>query len=261
MRLMSYNILCGGIDRALGTSRLDEILRLVKIMQPDILALQEANGFHRDGLMAKVSGEIQLPHTALSIGSLYQDGDLYHTALFSRCPLLNAHMFPDGDFQSAALSVETDTPLGRVSLCNLHLHAYCEDERLRELGQILEHQNSFDRQIIIGDFNALSRLDKDIYPDDPKFELRFDVTDRLTGDFVDLIHQSIGESRCTYPTDIPADCDELTPARIDYVFASSKIAQRVKSAGVIDHPIASKASDHFPLLVEFENDMIPESPS
>ena len=44
MRVMTYNILCGGLPiPGGGKDRLDDIIEVIEKCKPDVLALQEAN--------------------------------------------------------------------------------------------------------------------------------------------------------------------------------------------------------------------------
>ena len=48
MRLMTYNILTGGIDDD-GSSRLEGVAEVVQRVQPDLLVLNECNELEREG--------------------------------------------------------------------------------------------------------------------------------------------------------------------------------------------------------------------
>jgi endonuclease/exonuclease/phosphatase family metal-dependent hydrolase len=72
----------------------------------------------------------------------------------------------------------------------------------------------------------------------------------LTQGFVDLGASSVGP---TYPTRIERKQKESdVSVRLDYMFATSNLASRCRSIRVIDEPPAHEASDHLPLLAEFD---------
>jgi len=152
MKIMTSNILEGGIDDK--GSRIEYIIDVIKEVNPDFLALQEANNFDKNNneLLKRVSNEIKLPHYTLSQGALYDDQRRYHVVSLSRYPMREERTFQDPLFQSAALSVVIDSPLGELSLCNVHLHAHSEDERLKELAVILKYQSKHKNHIILGLF-------------------------------------------------------------------------------------------------------------
>ena len=98
---------------------------------------------------------------------------------FSRYRITNTRCLQNG-FQTGALIVDlTDTPMGTISVCNVHIHSYEEDKRLPEIQQVLSYEHNCDHQIILGDFNAISITDP--YPSvtAPEFERRFEVTDKI----------------------------------------------------------------------------------
>ncbi|MEQ8665489.1 MAG: endonuclease/exonuclease/phosphatase family protein [Rhodospirillales bacterium] len=252
---MSYNILCGGDGRFGGPSRLDHICAVLQESAPDIVALQEANGFENGGIRQKVSKSLGLGHTAMAEGAVYTDGGRYHTAILSRYPLRDADTFPGRAFQSAALSAIVDTPSGLLQVCSLHLHAYSEDERLSEIGHILDHLGDHPDRVMLGDFNALARSDEARYAGlagNAEFDVRFEVIDRMTETHVDVFRRLSEMPPPTYPSGLVADHSCVISRRIDYVFATPSFAQRATSAVTIDSPLARRASDHLPLLVCFE---------
>lgn len=72
MKLMTFNILNGGIDE--NGSRLGLIKKVIKDASPDFLALQEATNFEKDNykLLRQVSRDAGLQYYALSHMSGYK---------------------------------------------------------------------------------------------------------------------------------------------------------------------------------------------
>ena len=247
MKLITYNILCGGRTIANSPDRRDDILKLIKQHSPDVVALQEANLFDQDGMLQRVSSELSLPFYALSQGALYENNQRYHVVTFSRYPIISTHDFPDGDFQSAALSVLLETETGPVSVCNVHLHSYVEEKRMQELDSILKYQSQFQDRIILGDFNAISRVDG--YTSAvTEFNLIYDVTDQMRIEHIDLFAQKTKKPAPSYPTQGVSDHSYSESRRIDYMFASRDLSKRLTSAVVDTSNLAHQASDHFPLI-------------
>jgi len=251
MKVMTYNILCGGLPHVNGTDRRKDILRLAEEHAPDVLALQEANGFDEEGVLETYSKALSLPHYALSRGALYEGHERYHVVIFSRYPISHIHEFAEGTFQSAALSVRLESPLGQFSLCAAHLHAYSETERIEELDYILAYQDKFEDQLILGDLNAISRSDG-YAADDSEFELKYEVTDQLNQKLVDVFAKTPETKVPTFPSKIASDNTCKLPRRIDYMFASQSLSERVASARVVTSDLARRCSDHFPLIAGFE---------
>ena len=214
-----------------------------------MVALQEANLFDQDDILQRVSSELSLPFYVLTQGALYEDNQRYHVVTFSRYPIISTHDFPDGNFQSAALSILLKTETGPISICNVHLHSYVEEKRMQELGSILKYQSQFQDQIILGDFNAISRVDE--YSSNvTEFELKYDVTDRMNIEHIDLFAQGTEKPVPSYPTQGISDHSYLESRRLDYMFASLDLGRRLTSAVVDTSNLAHQASDHFPLIAE-----------
>ncbi len=253
MKIMTYNILEGGIDNK--GSRIEHIIDVIKEVNPDFLALQEANNFDKNDseLLKRVSNETNLPHYTLSQGALHGDGERYHVVSLSRYPLREEHTFPESSFQSAALSLVIDSSLGEISLCNVHLHASSEDERLKELAVILKYQSRNKNNIILGDFNAISRSDHyaDLSAEEfTHYDLtRFDVTDMLNRSYVDVISNLNVSESSTHPTvGVPHPISK-SPIRIDYMFITQSLFSNIKSGAVIKTKTSDVASDHYPTVV------------
>lgn len=251
MRVMSYNILCGGQAHVNGTDRLADILTVATSAAPDILALQEANHFDRPEVADRFAKALGLPFHALSVARAYEDGERYHVAVFTRYHIVMDHNFSENRFQSAAQSLMLDTPLGRISLVNLHLHASNEAKRLQEITTVLAYQKQFPCQIVLGDFNAVSR--KDPYPPgQSEFEPLTLVTDKMSGRLTDLFGDVPGGPHWTHPSRAVADHDRKVPRRIDYIYASPDLAARAANPSVLRTKATHRASDHFPIIVDFD---------
>jgi len=251
MRVMSYNILCGGQAHVNGTDRLAEILTLAASAAPDILALQEANHFDQPDLADRFAKALNLPHHAVAKAHPYTDGERYHVAVFSRYPIEQVHRFSPDQFQTAAISLLLNAPLGLISLANLHLHASLESSRLREIQTVLDFQRQFSRQILLGDFNAISRDDP--YPSgQTEFEMLTLVTDEVSKRLSDLFADAPGEPHWSHPSRARADHQRTVPRRIDYIYASADLAAHAKNPTVLRNETAHLASDHFPIFVDFD---------
>jgi len=255
MKIMTFNIWEGGID-VVG-SRTDFIVDVIKEANPDFLALQEANNFDKDSdaLLKKISKDIALPYYALSKGT-FRDygkdyGKRYHVAILSRYPLREEYKFSDFSFNCAALSVVIDSPLGELSICNLHLHAYSEDKRLNELEVILKYQSRYKNHMLLGDFNSLSY--KDNYDTKTlEVENRFDVTDILNKNYTDVTSYLGLDNGSTHPTPVNTDPTITKPIRIDYIFVTPSLTAHAKNPTVIKTAVSEKASDHYPITLTLE---------
>lgn len=250
---MTYNVLDGGVDS--NGSRINYIIDTIKKEKPDFVAIQEAHNFDKNEneLLRRVSNETKLPFYALSQGALEDDQERSHVVSLSRYPLQEEYLFPDSTFKYAALSVVIDSPLGKLSICNVHLHAHSEDERVSEAEVVLGYQSKYNKHIILGDFNSLSRSDN--YGDLSAREFthydlaRFEVTDIFNMYLTDAIAHINANNRNTHPTIGVTHRISKTPVRIDYVFLTPSLSTHIKNARIIKTPTAEKASDHYPVVV------------
>ncbi len=251
---MSYNILEGGVD--LNGSRIETIIDVINDVNPDFLAIQEANRFDENdfALLKMVSEQTNLPHYALSQGAVYEDGERNHAASFSRYPFNNVHRFEDDSFKCAALSVSIDCPVGKLSLCNIHLHPRSGDERLREIGVVQDFQSQFETNIILGDNNALSRLDTygDLAAEEfSYYDLdKYDAIDMfIDKGFIDTVAYFDVKDRTTHPTLGWPHPVSKSQIRIDYIWADPSLLPLMKAANVIKTVDVENASDHRPVTL------------
>lgn len=134
MKIMTYNILEGGIDSS--GSRIEYIVDIIKKEDPDFVAIQEASDFdiNEYELLKRVSNETKLPYYALSQGTLASDQKIFHVASLSRYPLQEEYLFPGSTFQCAlfpwSLIRFLENSQFVISIC-MHVQKMKELERLR----------------------------------------------------------------------------------------------------------------------------------
>ena len=253
MRVMTFNILRGGIDEY--GSRIESIKKVISDASPDFVALQEANNFDyaNDKLLKEVSQDIGLQFYALSHGSDL-DGEHFNVASFSRYPFKEKHLFSCPPFQCAGLFTVIDSPLGELAICNIQLGmetGHSEDNRLEEIEVVLKHVAGYENQILLGDFNSISH-DDNYDLETLQLEPRFDVTNRLKRDYVDIASYVELDNKITHPTASNKHPDYTNPIRIDYIFVTPSLASCVKDATVIKTRSSEQASDHYPMIAIIE---------
>ncbi len=252
---MTYNILDGGFDKS--GSRIEHVIDVIKKVNPDVLALQETYDFSKNDneLLKKVSTDTNLPYTALSESSLDEEGS-YSVGLLSRHPLNEEYSLLDTSYKGSALSSVIDSPFGALSLCSTHLHATSEDERLKELEVVLKFQSKYEKSIILGDHNALSRTDN--YGNLSAVEFthydltHFDVTDLAVENYVDTIEHLKIKNRSTHPTIDVGHPISKSQIRTDYIFVTQSLSPNIKSGEVIKTESSEIASDHYPVVVTLD---------
>lgn len=253
MKLMTYNILNGGEDR------LDSIVKVISGEKPDFLVINEANGFEKDDKLNKFSKKIGLSYFKLSLSG----EDDYHTAIFSKYPLKEVKEIKP--LRNAGILAVIETEFGEISVIGTHLSPYTEESRSPEIDLIIENQKQYPNKILMGDLNSLSAGDgynEEIIKgfnetQSNKFttngRFRFEVINKITSSgYLDSAVIFGKQKIATVPTALRADEAHLANMRIDYVFISDSLKDRLKSYFVIKNEITENASDHYPIRVIIE---------
>ena len=228
LRILAYNIHHGaGNDEVLD---LERIARLIRSLDPDLVALQEIdNRTERTGGINQAAEIGRMAGMGSVFGPFmdYQGGQ-YGMALLSDLPFVNPtnHELPEGAEPRSSLAIRVQLPDGAGELIFAGIHFYrTEDERMaqaRRLLHVLEPETL--PVILAGDFNST--------PDSAVMALigeTFAIPDK-------------GEDHFTFPSDLP-------DREIDFIVYRPADRFTVVESRVIDEPVAS---DHRPLLLVVE---------
>jgi len=250
MRLVSYNILDGGTDRA------DALLQVIEAQHPDIVVLVEADDRQVvDRLAAGLKMEV-----------LAGEGRKHGGAILSRWPIVESINYGllRGEFVDLLLEATVQGPDRTWTVTAVHLHPRAseeaEDRRMREIDAILEiyaaHRAQGVEHLLAGDFNANSPIQQ-IVPEQCKPKTRQEmaanggkiprrcIAKLLSAGYIDVLQAVHGEAAGrmgSFTTEFPGQ-------RIDYVFAYGIDPARFAEARIETGPAARDASDHFPLIV------------
>ena len=257
IKFMTLNMRDGGLDED-GGSRIELIAAVIKEAKPDFVALQEAHGFEENERqrLLEFSRLIELPYCDLSPGTPREFDNLSNVANFSNVPFVpieeeEGFKFPGCRISGGALLSVIASPLGELAICNLHLDAYIEQFRLRELNAILHHTLTYENVIIVGDFNSVL-VDCGYTHETIEVEYSFAAMRMLQRHYVDVAANLDREAGTTFPTPINTHLAFTQPLRVDYAFVSLSLADHVTDVAVIKTPDSEQASDHYPLVVTFE---------
>lgn len=245
-KLLSYNIRFGGRGRE---RRLADVIRAAG---PDIVVFQEAIDPAVVEGLAEATGLTQ-----------WASRPGHSIAYISRIEIAHHEWhYPVGARHSFLEIVLADSD---ARVFGLHLRArfskWSERRRALEIRTLLNsierHQEGF--HVLVGDFNTLAPGEllevrrmpawiqaliwlsgRDIQRETIKIVLDAGYVDGYR-------HLHPQERGSTFPTWDPH-------LRLDYVFTPTRFADRLKACRIIDQPsdVAAAASDHFPLLIDFD---------
>lgn len=264
MRAMTYNILKGGLGADAATPRTPLLLRVLQSAAPDLLVLNECNGFERD----QQSGLRAYGQALAMSGHLARASSGYHVALFTRNAEVSELAVHAEGFAHVALSARVRLGDYRLLLLAAHLDPFSPQQRLQEARGLLALRARLERPdeeiLLLGDLNALSPRDTPglaLMTWSARYRARHGIeagrVDTAAvqalerAGLVDLVAEQ-GGSRPTRPTamywkkDVPAQ-------RVDYLFGSPGLVDRLTGAQVIDTETTQAASDHLPVLVDFSD--------
>ncbi|MEH6664196.1 MAG: endonuclease/exonuclease/phosphatase family protein [Brevundimonas sp.] len=239
-RLLTYNVhRCVGVDRKLDV---DRIAAVIADLEPDIVCLQEL-----DVGRARTGGVDQAHAIAERLDMSFQfhpamrvEKELYGDAILTRLPetLVRADALPTlsglkGLEPRGALWSLIQVDGIEINVMNTHLGLIPREQRLQAaalMGKAWAGSPRLEGPVILtGDFNATS-----ITRPYQIFTRKLDDAQRRLG---------LKPSFKTFPSGFPA-------IRIDHCFVSEEI--RVTGARTGTSPLARMASDHLPLVIDFE---------
>ncbi len=261
VRFVAYNICFGGADR------LEAIARVLAQIGPDVAALTEADD---EGVVAELGRRLGLNH-AWARGS----GDR-HIALLSRFPIRAWHIYNRPPLTQAALEATLELPGDTlVTVYSVHLLPYLllpfEVRRAQALRKLLGHAAAAPGpRLILGDLNAIAPGDRVLQARNPARMRRVQLLQANA-----VFHLAIGQLlragyvdcyRACHPNGVrhgpePDMVDGFTwhtgnpTTRYDYIFAEAALVPRLRACRVVDAlsmAEISAASDHYPLVAEFE---------
>jgi exodeoxyribonuclease-3 len=261
---MTYNILTGGNDSH-GAGRLEHICQTIVGARPDVVVLQECNGFERNGYeaMHRVEAAIGM-RGVLAIASTG-----FHVGLFVRqpaCRLVQTYRL-DAEVHHAVIAATLEFEGVPLTVVGAHLNPFGGLSRLAEVQHLIRFIRG-ERVFVVGDLNSLSSVDADRYDPSGWLPRRRARHVRL-GEGGGLDTRAIAALEecqlidCFRPDPplrpwLPTNQTPLLDTwpsyqvRIDYIFADAASAARITHRERVDGGPADGASDHYPLLVDVD---------
>jgi endonuclease/exonuclease/phosphatase family metal-dependent hydrolase len=239
IRIMTYNVhRCRGRDRQYSPQRIADVIASAK---PDIVALQEldvgrarSGGVDQAEILAAALGMRAQFHPALTVME-----EQYGDAILTACPsrLVKTGALPgvqplQGLEPRGALWAAITVGGSELQVINTHL-GLVSRERRKQVDCLLSeewlgNEGCGDAVMLVGDFN--------MQPRSRSYR-------KLTGRLRDAHRSRNKHYQATFPARFPT-------LRIDYAFAGPGI--HVTHVETVRTPLARIASDHLPLVVDFE---------
>ena len=249
MHIVSYNLFEGAQGNI---PLLQDFIRQQGI---DAICFQETNGW-------QAGDPSQLEQTATETGlkdHVFGDSNTrFKLATLSRVPIIESHVYTEGFWHSAIRTTIQDDGEA-LDVWNIHLNPEDEDSRLAEAAKLIDMIDSEVPAILMGDFNSLSEHDQ--YPDNlaetlvaqgiRKFgngRLRFDVTNFFVEHGLVDLAATLGTASTTVPTPANTDMFHATKMRLDYMFATKSVAQKVQEFETPKDALTDAISDHYPIV-------------
>jgi len=239
-RIMTYNVhRCVGVDRRLDV---DRIAAVIAEFEPDVVALQELDvGRARTRGMDQaheIAERLEMTfhfNAAMKVEEeLYGDAILTHRPerLVRKGPLPTIGGVP-GLEPRGAVWIAIDFDGVEVNVINTHLGLVPREQRLQAAAltgpEWLGDPRCQDPVILVGDFNATSVTR-------PYQSVAAKLADAQRS-------PAIPKALPTFPSAFPV-------LRIDHVFVSAGL--RIMASQAPFSPLARMASDHLPLIIDFE---------
>ncbi|GIF16898.1 endonuclease/exonuclease/phosphatase family protein [Actinoplanes teichomyceticus] len=260
MRMMTWNIKTGGVDRG-QRFRLPDIAEVIRAEKPDVLALQELRDFTRnDGRrMNELAGAVGMTaHLARSAFGM-------PVAVLVRAPLRITHTASvTWRLHHAAAVAVVDTGSAPLTVISAHLDPFWPYRRMREARWLAARYVKGSHVVLAGDLNGLDPVGdhtEALASQHSLFRRRHlhadgSVDSRAVAalgeaGLVDLWGTAGSGDPRTVPT-TRGGGREFGGMRLDYVLATPEVAGGAHDMRVIRGGATEHASDHYPVRVELD---------
>lgn len=260
LKVISHNVWYGFTKKT--SPRYEDWLQWLATEQPDVVALQELNGYTPQ----------RLAENAASWGHAYSvllKSDGFPTGITSRFPITDVKRILAG-MHHGLLRCR----IRGVWFYVIHFHPSNFQRRIEEVAVLQEDIQTLPdpspRIVLAGDFNGFSPVDRERYDSDRQLHEFFAMLDRRDTaknlnegridyggieaiqklGFVDTFahdNQQNKPFKGTFPTRLVADEDHGTERRLDYIFVSNNLRGSFSHSQVIRTPVTESLSDHIPV--------------
>jgi len=233
LKILTYNIqgMKPGTEPEV---RLEEIIKKLKDINPDIIGLQEINETLSDVTtnQAKIIADSLSQYFGITYNYYYSFTHLSwnnqyreYVGIITKYPVIDKgyKSLPQGTFPRKVVWDYIDTPIGKINFFSTHLSYSNESYRNQQVDSIIpyitEQENNNDgvASILVGDFNAIPT-------DTPIKKLTSNGTDSFYYDTYHKIYP-YGDPGYTVQSDAPS-------RRIDYIFLKNNTQLKIENSYV-----------------------------
>ncbi len=260
LKVVSHNVWYGFTKKP--EPRHTDWLNWMKAQSPDVVSLQELNGYTPETLAADAEAWGHA-HSVL----LKTDG--FPTGVTSRFPITDVKRIREGMHHGMIRC-----RIHGVWFYVIHFHPSDYARRIEEAAILKEDirtlPNANPQIVLAGDFNGFSPADRDRYESDSQLVEFFQMLDQrdkgnnlnagrldyggleaiLAQGFVDVIARARSKNGPwvgTFPTKLVRDENHGTDRRLDYIFVSPNLLDRVYEAKILRDSTTEGLSDHAPV--------------
>ncbi|XZE51666.1 endonuclease/exonuclease/phosphatase family protein [Planctomycetaceae bacterium SH139] len=261
LKIITHNVWYGFTKK--GQPRHEQWLQWMATQQPDVVALQELNGYTAEKLAADAKNWGH-PHSVL----LKEEG--FPTGITSRYPITDVAKIRQG-MHHGLLRCRIEG----IWFYVIHFHPSNFARRIEEAGHLqadIATLPDVDPRIVLaGDFNGFSPLDRRRYDSDDKLVPFFEMLDGrstsarnlnqgkldyggleaiMAQDFFDAVAGFRDDAKPfvgTFPTSLVSDENHGTDRRLDYIFVSPNMQPHLESADILRDQRTELLSDHIPV--------------
>jgi len=269
LKLISYNVYWGMKQDT--TENKAKFSEWIKSQNPDIIALQEMNGFTQKDL-EKLAESYGHSYSYI-VREPFADGSIsFPVAITSKYPIVNVRRVVENNIHGF-IEAEIDG----LHFIVTHFHPFSAEKRVSEIGQILATIESKDpkmkkKWLFMGDLNSVSPLDKteydnnklrDFIREDRKKrphnenlknnELDYSIQQSILDfGFVDAFKFKNPQFVASAPTKMFYDQSKF-PLRYDYLYVSPNMKKDIIECKIIKDDFTDIYSDHYPVMIIFKH--------
>lgn len=264
LTVLTYNTLFAGRDGN-DDRRSQQQIALISSVRPDVFLMQEAKGLERDGAAGFYALEDRIGMRGF-MAIAPRTGQ--NVAIFIRDPLRAVSFEADGTnfhHAMAALKIQLPHDGKPLTVFCVHLCPNGPAVRRREAAYLAVQAAAESLSLVAGDFNSASPHDPEPtgFAELPTHHRSRYLAEDLVGPdhtvlaaleaagWVDLGNQLDNKKVPTVPSKAFVGT-EFASMRCDYVLSSTALAAKARRYDVIRSPLTDAASDHYPVMVEFD---------